>query len=221
VRSNGQSIEVRFGAQQGELDLADIPVTYNGRAVHNVENSMAAIGACLGLGLALDDIAAGLKTFKPDAKHNSNRLNVFERDGVRIVFDYAHNLAGITALLRFGQELQREGGGRLMFVLGGPGDRTDDQIRAVGHAVGQVAATVFLHEEEQYLRGREVGEITGLYREGVTSGGVSPDHVQTFTSEVEALDAALSIVQPGDIVLMAAHAQRDAMLERLQQWANG
>jgi cyanophycin synthetase len=220
VRSNGRSIEVRFGAQHDELATADIPLTYNGRALHNVENTMAAIGACLGLGVSLREIAAGLQTFKSDPQHNSNRLNVFERGGVRIVFDYAHNLAGITALLGFGQELQREAGGRLLFVLGGPGDRTDDRIRAVGRAVGEVANMVFLHEEEQYLRGRPVGEITGLYREGVESAGVAPDQIQTFNGEVNALEAALSLVQPGDIVLMAAHAQRDQTLERLQRWAD-
>ncbi len=232
VRSTATAVEVSFGQQSGQIPLADIPITFGGAATHNVENVLAAVAACLGLGLDLPTIAAGLKTFVPDATHNANRLNVFERDGAAVVFDYAHNVAGVTALARFGQQLlQRHGErgaagddaaktGRLIFVLGGPGDRGDDQIREIGRLAGAAADLVLLHEEERYLRGREPGEITELYRAGAVAGAGSPDRIKAFPDELAALDAALAEVQTGDVVLVAAHAERDRMLERLQRWAS-
>ena len=219
VYSDGTAINVNALGQHGQIAVADITITFDGAAVHNVENVLAAVGVCLGLGLDLRTIEAGLHTFTADASHNANRLNVFRRGDISVVFDYAHNVAGVQALLRFGQALQREQQGRLLFVLGGPGDRSDDQIRAMGQLAGEGADVLLLHEEERYLRGRPPGEITRLYQEGAVAAGLSTEDILIFPDEIAALEAGLAQMQPMDVMLIAAHAEREAMLQRLERWS--
>lgn len=220
VRSDGALVHVSFGDQHDQFALADVPITFGGSALHNVENVLAATAACLSLGLDVATILAGLRTFQSDGQNNANRLNVFERDGTTLVFDYAHNEAGMRALLAFGRSLQTRSQGRLIMVLGGPGDRTDAQLEAQGQLCGAAVDRLLLHEEERYLRGRQPGEITRHYRQGALAAGLPADQISEFPNEVAALDAALAEVQPGDVVLIAAHARRAEMLERLQDWQN-
>lgn len=219
LRSDGTTIQIVFDTQRGQINLADVPITYGGAALHNVENVMAAAAACLGLGITIEQIATAFQTFTSDAAHNVNRLNVFERAGITAVFDYAHNEAGIAALLQFGQQVQQRHGGRLLVLLGGPGDRTDAQIRNQGQLVGRVADALLLHEEARYLRGRQPGETTDLYRTGAEAAGLAPDRITFYPDEVTALDAVLAQARTGDVLLIAAHAHRDEMLDRLQHWA--
>lgn len=221
LRSHDTHIDVSFGSQHGQLALDDIPITFGGAARHNVENVLAAIGACLGLGLDLPTIAAALHTFTPDVSHNIHRLNTFSRDNINVVFDYAHNEAGLAALLSFGQQFHQRnpvGGGRLIVILGGPGDRSDEFLRGMGQLAGATADLLLLHEEERYLRGRAPGENTMLYRTGAEAAGLDPARITLYHDEVAALEAALSLLRPGDTLLIAAHASRSEMLERLQRW---
>jgi cyanophycin synthetase len=218
VRSDGQRIEVAVGGVRGGIALADVPLTFGGAARHNVENVMAAIGACATLGVDLSTIAAALRSFESDAAHNANRLNIFRRGGEVVVFDYAHNEAGLRALLHFSASLPRPAGGRLLLVLGGPGDRTDTQMLTMGRLAGAQTDRLLLHEEERYLRGRPPGETTALYRQGALEGGMRDDQIAMYSDEVAALESALAELQPGDVLLIAAHAQRAAMLEHLDRW---
>lgn len=219
ITSDAARIYVNFDVQQGTLALHDIPITFGGAATHNVENCMAAIGACLGLGVDLPTIAAALRTFLPDAAHNVNRLNVWQRDDMTIAFDYAHNEAGLRALLRFGQQIrQQRNTGRLIVLLGGPGDRRNEDIRQQGRLAAEMADTLLLHEEAKYLRGRAPGETSALYRDGALAAGMAQEAITIYPDELVALDAALHDMQPGDVALIAAHAHRDAMIERLDRW---
>jgi cyanophycin synthetase len=218
LRSDGTQVEVHFNDQHGSFALADLPITVGGAALHNVQNVLAATAACLSLGVPLTTIVDALRSFMPAATHNANRLNLFERDTMLVAFDYAHNEAGLIALLRFGEQMRRRRGGRLLLVLGGPGDRPDEQIRDQGRLAAQTVDGLFLHEEERYLRGRALGETTALYQEGAIAAGLSADRVMVFTDEVTAAEAALAQLQPNDVLLIAAHAQRVTMIERLEQW---
>ncbi|MBV9789447.1 MAG: DUF4938 domain-containing protein [Chloroflexi bacterium] len=218
VRSDGTQVEVSFNDQQGIFALADIPITVGGAALHNVQNVLAATAACLGLGVPLPTIVDALRLFLPAASHNANRLNLFERDSMLAAFDYAHNEAGLVALLRFGEQIRQRRGGRLLLVLGGPGDRPDEQIRHQGQLAAQTVDALLLHEEERYLRGRALGETTVLYQEGALAAGLADDRVTIFPDEIAAVEAALEQLQPNDVLLIAAHAQRSTMIERLGKW---
>jgi cyanophycin synthetase len=73
VYSDGTAIELIVDGQRGQIALSDIPITFGGTALFNIENVLAATGACLGLGIDIGVIAAALHTFTPDVAHNPNR----------------------------------------------------------------------------------------------------------------------------------------------------
>ena len=55
--------------------------------------------------------------------------------------------------------------------------------------------------EDANLRGRSPGEMATLLREAIQEGGVPPAHVHTVLDEIEAIQAALDLAAPGDLVV--------------------
>ncbi len=216
VWSDGTAIWVSWHGEQFSIPLSAIPITNNGAALHNVDNVMAATAACLALGVEQTTLIEALGRF--ESHNNPGRLNTFSAHGVTAVLDYAHNEAGISALLQFGKHVRATTGGKLVMLLGGPGDRPDAQIRQQGYLAGQHSDLLLLHEEERYLRGREIGETTALYRAGAMAAEMAAEQIMTFDNELDALRYALANVCAGDVVLAAAHARRGRMLQELQDW---
>ncbi len=219
--TDGSTIHVRFDGAQTDFPLNDLPIVVDGAAVHNVENVLAAAAACAALGVDMRTITAALQTFGASAIDNPGRLNIFKHDANTVVLDYAHNEAAVRALIAFGRRLQAESGGHLLLILGGPGDRSDAQILVQGRIAGEAASLLVLHEEERYLRGREPGETTTLYRQGALEGGLAPEHILSFPDELTALQHALDVAHPHDVILAAAHARRDEMVATLRDWQSG
>ncbi|MBA3947601.1 MAG: DUF4938 domain-containing protein [Herpetosiphonaceae bacterium] len=218
VASDGEDVVIDVGVVHARLPLRDIPLTVGGAALHNVENVLAATAASIALGISSDEIKAALLTFGTQPEQNPGRLNLFRKGDQVVVLDYAHNEASLTALLALGERLRREGGSRLIIIGGGPGDRPDEQIRKQGMLAGQSGDLLFLHEEERYLRGRQLGQIPELYRSGAIAGGMRPELISMFPDELTALRAALQQARQGDVILAAAHARRAEMLAALQAW---
>ncbi|WP_406535911.1 Mur ligase family protein [Methanobrevibacter sp.] len=72
------------------LNLDELPFTGN----HFVQNILSAIGACIALGLSLDEIAGGVKSYKA-----LNRRFAKLNDEPIIYDDFAHNPDGIKATI--------------------------------------------------------------------------------------------------------------------------
>ena len=218
---DGTAANVVWQGRRSEFRLTDLPIVVGGAAEHNIDNVLAATAACVALGVEVEAIQAGLREFGARENDNEGRLNIFRRDDVTATLDYAHNEAGVAALMNFGRRLQASRDGRLIVLLGGPGDRLDAQILAQGKTAGASADLLLLHEEERYLRGREPGETAALYRKGALDGGLAPQQIHEFASEIEALREAFRLARAGDVILAAAHAQRDEMLAALRAWKAG
>ena len=85
-----------------------------GIARHNVANALAAAAGARALGASIDAVAHGLRDFRPTTDRSPGRLNLF-RLGQRIVIvDFAHNEAGISAVLDVAEGIagERRGGPR-------------------------------------------------------------------------------------------------------------
>ena len=80
-------------------EAAALPVTFAGLSRYNVANALAAAAACDALGLTTRQIVAGLRSFRLDEAANPGRLNLFERDGIYALVDFAHNEAGLAGLM--------------------------------------------------------------------------------------------------------------------------
>lgn len=182
------------------IPIADIPLTFEGRARHMVENVLCATGAALALGVSPADIAAGLASFGKETSDNLGRLHVYTVHGATVILDYAHNDVGLRHLLHLAKGYLGEQG-KLTAIVGTAGDRTDDALRELGRLAAEVSDRVIIKETRRYLRGREtVDEMTALYLEGLAAAGKPPHAVAR--DEPAALDIALADLAPGDVVAM-------------------
>src|SRR3546814_6001105 len=64
-----------------------IPATLEGRALHNVHNAMFAAAMAYSLGIKLDAIRQGLRTFDTTFFQAPGRMNVFEEHPFKVLMD--------------------------------------------------------------------------------------------------------------------------------------
>ncbi|MDQ6935482.1 MAG: Mur ligase family protein [Actinomycetota bacterium] len=187
------------------LEVVDVPMTLCGLSSFNVENALAAASAALAADIDRQFVVEGLRTFLPDAEHNPGRMNIFSLDDVTVVMDLAHNEAGLEAMVEIMRGVRRPGG-RLLLVLGAVGDRQDDLIEKLGEIGARDADEVVIAHKERYLRGRTLEELGGLLRSGAARVGI--DVVPEYPTELDALRALVGRAEPGDVVGLMCHAQR-------------
>ncbi|HYI67607.1 MAG TPA: Mur ligase family protein, partial [Candidatus Limnocylindrales bacterium] len=80
-------------------EAAELPVTVAGLSRYNIANALAAAATCDALGIPAARIRRGLRSFSQDATANPGRLNLFERRGIFVIIDFAHNEAGLAGLM--------------------------------------------------------------------------------------------------------------------------
>ena len=73
-----------------------IPATLEGRATHNVQNAMFAAAMAFSLGIKLDAIRQGLRTFDSTFFQAPGRMNVFNEHPFKVLFDYGHNAHAVS-----------------------------------------------------------------------------------------------------------------------------
>lgn len=227
VRRDGRLLELE-GDRSAEIAAAvELPITMAGLATHNVANALAAAAGARGLGLSIEDVAAGLRDFRPTAGLSPGRLNVF-RVGSRIVIvDFAHNEAGISAVLDVAEGIAAGAGGPMApitTIVGTAGDRPDDTLRGIGRIAASRSQRVAIKETIGYLRGRSRQSIIDELLAGIRSAGGASD-VPVYETEVEALRAELAAAttsasgrpERGRIIVLLCHAERPEVLALLAE----
>jgi UDP-N-acetylmuramyl tripeptide synthase len=183
-----------------------MPLTVEGSASYNIANLAAAALAASALGVPAAVIAGVFARFGAHAGDNPGRMMRFERDGVRILVDYAHNPEGMQGLMRVANYLRRPGG-RLGTVLGQAGNRQNSDIEALARCVAQFRPDfVVIKEDETYLRGREPGEVPLLIHATLRSAGLPDAALPVRMTELEAVRCALAWARPGDVLALPVHA---------------
>jgi cyanophycin synthetase len=175
-----------------------IPATLNGMAEFNIANACAAIAMAVAHGVPLLTIRSAMATFQSTFEQNPGRLNVHDAHGFRVIVDYAHNAAGLTALGKVIRGLRRRYP-RTIGIISIPGDRRDEDIREMG----RISAELFddlVFREDPATRGRPRGEVMSLLRQGAISAGNEPSRIHLVPGEAEANELGLSMARPGDLV---------------------
>ena len=96
---NGRLIVLYEGEEQIPLLWArQIPATVEGHAIHNVQNAMFATAIAHAMGISLENIRQGLRTFTTDFFQTPGRMNFYNEHPFRVLLDYAHNAHGMTAM---------------------------------------------------------------------------------------------------------------------------
>lgn len=176
-----------------------IPATLEGKALHNVQNAMFAALMAYAMGVKLDGIRHGLRTFDTTYFQAPGRLNVFNELPFKVILDYGHNPAAISAMADLAKKLEVPG--RRLCVLAAPGDRRDEDI----WEIGRIAAGGFDHlivRRDDDLRGRKPTEVPDLLRRSAMEAGMADDCIDVIPDEERALDHALKMGQRGDLLIV-------------------
>ncbi|MCA9858527.1 MAG: hypothetical protein KC438_02350 [Thermomicrobiales bacterium] len=193
---------IETGIPTPVLPLTEIPITLGGAAGFMVENALLAAAAALAAGATLAQVRDGLHTFQNTPQMNPGRLNVFEQDGRKVIVDFAHNEAGLEALLEFGRSIC-PANGRLIAIIGTAGDRNDSSLIEIGRIATIGADLVIAKSTTRYLRGRTPEDLMNRYLAGIRSGRDVP--YETSDNELTAVQRALEIAKPGDVIAVMAH----------------
>jgi cyanophycin synthetase len=166
------------------MPVKDIPITFEGKAMHNINNCLPALlAAYLFRDISIEDIRAALSSFIPSSTQTPGRLNFFHFRDFTFLADFAHNPHGLRLLGEFVRKLEYP---LHVGVISGTGDRRDEDIRELG----AVSATYFdeiIIRCDKNLRGRTADEIIGLLREGIEK--VNPAiPITTIANENAALE---------------------------------
>ena len=196
----GDIIIYRDGERALLMSAGDIPATLHGAARFNVENALAAVAMAAAHGVDPAVIREALSSFSSSFEQNPGRLNFYEGHPFRVLVDYAHNPAGLSALAGLLEGL-RPAPARKIGMVSVPGDRRDDDIRAVGAAAAGMFDEIVFRENPD-CRGRGRGEISALMTEGALAAGADPRRLHRIFREQDAAQACLEMARPGDLVVL-------------------
>ena len=215
IRAGGRACALEAGINGQMITLYDkgshipllwthlVPATLEGRALHNVQNAMFATAMAFSMGIKLDAIRQGLRTFGSTFFQAPGRMNVFDEHPFKVIFDYAHNAHAVGVMADLAQRLDVLG--RRIIVMAGPGDRRDEDIRAIAEAVAG-RFDHYICRRDDGLRGRDGDEVPLILSRSLKAQGVDESQISIIPDEQEAIDAALRMGQPGDLVLIFADA---------------
>ena len=180
------------------INVKNIPATFGGYLKHNVENSLAAVAATYSFGLDINVIREALSEFHTDATTNPGRFNIFDFNSFRVIIDYGHNIDGYSNVLEALKEMRQ---GRLVGIIGVPGDRTDLNILKIGEISGRHFDYVYIKEDKD-LRGRQPEEVARLLKTGCNVSGLSEEKMEILLCEAACLEKAMKNAQEGDTIIV-------------------
>jgi len=196
---DGQIIFAEGNREEILMPVDAVPLTMGGKITFHVENTLASTAAAWCLAVPLDIIRSRASTIAADMGKVPGRFNILDIDGATVIVDYGHNVHSLTAVLEVVEKFPHE---RRMAVYSTAGDRRDCDMIRQGELLGAAFDRVVLYEDH-YRRGRAEGEIMGLFRKGVESASRAKEIIE-ITGAVKAAEAALNMVQPGELLLLQA-----------------
>ncbi len=186
----------------------DIPITYAGKAVHNIMNTLPAILACfLFRSIKVEDIRLALQTFIPSPSQTPGRLNLFQFKTFKFLVDFAHNPAGLQLLCEFVNKFNafpRVG------IISGTGDRRDEDIREIGRISAKNFDEIIIRQDKN-MRGRTADEIINLLVEGINESKTTDIPVTIIPKERDAIIHAYKNAKPGSFITIMCDVIPDAL----------
>jgi len=215
IRAGGRAIVLETGLNGEMITIYDngahipllwthlVPATLEGKATHNVQNAMFAAAMAFSLGKTLDEIRHGLRTFDTSFFQAPGRMNVFDEHAFRVILDYGHNAASIEQMSQLADKL--EVAGKRIVVLAGPGDRRDeDLVNIANAAAGHFDAYICKADDDR--RGRGHDEVPQMMAAALKEAGIPESAIQVIADEQAAIEAALVLAEPDDLVMVFGDA---------------
>jgi cyanophycin synthetase len=125
------------------------------------------------------------------------RFNLLEIKGATVIMDYGHNVPSLVAMIEAIQQLPQR---RRTVVYTAAGDRRNCDMIRQGELLAGAFDKVILYED-QYVRGRNQGEIMALLRQGISASGRAVE-VDEIKGAFPAIELVLDNAAEGDLILL-------------------
>lgn len=174
-----------------------IPLTMGGRAPFMIANALAASLAAFVQNVTIEQIRAGLKTFRASVSQTPGRMNLFNLGNHHALVDYAHNAASYEAV---GSFVRNWTTGQRIGVVGGPGDRRDEDFVTLGRLAADIFDYIIIKEDDD-TRGRARGSASSLIVKGITQAKPTCRH-EVIMDETKAINKALDTAPDNSLVVI-------------------
>lgn len=182
LTSDGSS----FICQSGDK-IFDVQVPLVGN--FNVQNTLAAISACLSLGVSVEHIQSALK-FMPPVE---GRFNVIKKGDVNVVVDFAHTPDGLDKIISSARSFTS---GRIITVFGCGGDRDRLKRPIMGEIATRLSDfVVFSSDNPRFEKPDEIIE-------EIKKGAIRQNYIAE-PDRSKAILLALKQAKAGDTVIIA------------------
>ena len=197
VYENG-FLSILKGDWTHRIERADnIPLTMGGKAPFMIANALAASLAAFVQNVTIEQIRSGLNTFRASVSQTPGRMNLFNLGNYHALVDYAHNPASYEALGAFVRNWTT---GSRIGVIGGPGDRRDEDFVTLGKLSSEIFDRIIVKEDDD-TRGRMRGSAAELISQGIKQ--VNPDgNYELVLDETQAINKALDEAPDNSLVVI-------------------
>lgn len=192
------------------IKVSDVPITLDGKIEFNIENSLAACAALVGMGIDYCMISRGFKTFALDSKCNAGRFNMYDVFGRTVILDYGHNGEGYKGVFAAIDKLEKN---RVIGVVGIAGDRSDEMAAEIGRLCSDFLDMIIVKEDYD-RRGRAPGEMASLIFRNIKNS-----QKELFIDERDAMKRALEISEEGDLIIVF-YEDREKVLSVIEKCKN-
>ncbi len=215
---------IRFGQTEAATDLrglirkadlngSDFEISWRGKSYfyhvglpgkHNIENSLAAAAAMLGLGVSPDVVGKGIRSLKAVP----GRLErVDEGQDFHVFVDYAHTDSALETILKLIGSLPHK---RIITVIGCGGDRDRTKRGPMGVAACRGGDLAIFTSDNP--RSEDPAAILEDIQAGVRAAGLT--NYKIVPDRAEAIAAAVAEARSGDAVLIAGKGHEDYQILR-------
>jgi cyanophycin synthetase len=192
------NLSIFVGETEHIIDAAsNVPSTMKGMAPFMIANALAASLAAFVQRVDIEVIKKSLSSFKLSDEQTPGRMNLFNFGNHHILLDYAHNPAGYQAVGGF---VKNWTSGERIGVVGGPGDRRDEDLIELGKLSADIFNRIIIKEDKD-RRGRESGEVADLIAKGILLANPDADY-EIVLDEIVALDIACNKIDNSGLIVI-------------------
>lgn len=198
---NAQNIEQTKNGQKFNANIAGKIHKFNlgAKGRFNVSNALGAIATAKLLGLSENQIAKGLENFRPV----TGRFNMFNKNGINIIIDYAHTPEGVGNALKAIEQMAD--GKRIITVFGCGGNRDAGKRPLMGRVASEHSNFVIVTTDNpRYEDPKNIAS-------DIARGFNGKRNFQMIEDRREAIKQALSMAREGDFVAVLGKGHENYM----------
>ena len=170
----------------------------------NVYNSLATLAVGKKLGLANQQIADGISALE-SVEGRMNRIDLGQN--FEVIVDFAHTPDAFEKVFN---SVYPHGKGRIISLFGGAGRRDESTRAERGEVAGRFSDICILTEDDS--RDEDPYTIISMFESGLKKSGMKDSQIIKIVDRKSAIEKAISIAKPGDLVLILGKGHEKTIL---------